>query len=632
MRFLWAFIIRLFILLALYQCCRLLFFAFNYSHFEYENWQTLLYAMWGSLRFDLSALMYLNIPFLFMMLLPFPFRFQAWYQKTALWIFFIANSIGIAANIADIGYFPYILRRTNAAFFLEFKNDTGLLSTFQNFVFSHWYLWLIAIALIAILYVINKRLPLPKRESYQKRNYVFDIIALPFAVLLWLGFARGSFVPSNRPINISYAGDYASRPASVSLVVNTPFSVMMTLGNIKIPDYHFFENDEAAAKIYNPIQHYTKRDVPKKNVVVIIVESLSKEFIASLNTDMANYEGFTPFVDTLVFHSLTFKNTLANSKRSIEGLPAVVASIPSLSEAYVLTPYATNRINSLASVLNKYGYHTSFFHGAHHGSMGFTAFMKMAGFQQTFSKEDFGNDKFYDGTWGIWDEEFLQYWNKKLSSFPQPFCSVLFTVSSHHPFALPNAYKNSFKKGFLDIHPSIQYTDQALRKFFESASKEPWYKNTIFVLTADHAASFAHYPQYNNNVGVFSVPVVFFTPDSSLHGFENKTVQQQDIFPSIIDYLGIGDTITAFGKSVFMVNQNPFVVNYFAGTFQAFNDEFLLQYDGQKPIALYRYRTDRLLQENLLNQMPEKVDEMMLRLKAYLQQYAHRVRDNKMLP
>lgn len=632
MRFVFSFILRLLSLLALYQCCRILFFAFNYSHFQHESLHSLLYLMWGSLRFDMSALMYLNIPFLLMMLLPFHFRFYPCYQKIALWIFFVINSIGIAANIADIGYFPFILRRTNASFFLEFKNDAGLLGNFQKFAFTHWYLWLIAIVFIIFLYFINQKISLPKNNDYARKNYVLDILTLPFVVLIWLGFARGSFVPSNRPINISYAGDYVSQPSSVSLVLNTPFSVMTTWGNIKIPDYHFFEKEEDAEKIYPIIHHYATKNLPPKNVVVIIVESLSKEFIASLNKDLKNYEGFTPFVDTLVYHSLTFNNTLANSKRSIEALPAVVASVPSLSEAYVLTPYSSNKINSLASVLNKHAYHTSFFHGAHHGSMGFTAFMNMAGFAHTFSKEDFGNNDLYDGTWGIWDEEFLQFWNQKLSSFPKPFCSVLFTVSSHHPFALPDRYKNKFRQGFLDIHPSIQYTDNALKIFFESASKTDWYKNTVFVLTADHAASFAHYPEYNNNVGVFSVPVIFFTPDSSLKGFVNKTVQQQDIFPSLIDYLGFGDTIAAFGNSVFQADSTAFVMNYFAGTFQAFTDSFLLQYDGKNANALYAYRSDRLLQKNLLHEIPEKADEIMWKMKAYLQQYSQRVRNNKMLP
>jgi len=632
MRFLLAFVIRLVVLLVLYQCCRILFFACNYHYFQHENINSLLQILWGSLRFDLSALMYLNAPFLLLLLLPFPFRFNRYYQQTALWIFFIVNAIGLIANIADIGYYPFILRRTNASLFLEFKNDAGLLTSIQKFVFTYWYLFIAALLLLFAFFYINRKLPLPQAESYNRKRYIADIAALPLVVLIWLGFARGSFVPSNRPINISYAGDYVSNPAATSLVLNTPFSIMTTLGNIKIPNYHFFGSIEEAQKIYNPVQSFEVKHEPKKNVVVIIVESLSKEFVATLNQHKEGYEGFTPFIDTLVFHSLTFENTLANSKRSIEGLPAVVASIPSLSEAYVLTPYSSNKINSLATVLNKYGYHTSFFHGAHHGSMGFTAFMKMAGFQYTFSKEEFGNDQYYDGTWGIWDEVFLQYWNSKLSSFPQPFCSVLFTVSSHHPFALPEAYKNTFKKGYLDIHPSIQYTDQSLKKFFEEASKMPWYKNTIFVLTADHAASFAHYPEYNNNVGVFSVPIIFFTPDSSLRGFENKTVQQQDIFPSIIDYLGISDTISAFGKSIFQPNTSPLVMNYFAGTFQVFTDEFLLQYDGTKPTALYRYRSDKLLQQNLLDKMPETVDAIMPSMQAYLQQYAHRVRNNKMLP
>ncbi len=632
MMFIKVFIKRILLLLLFYQACRLLFFAFNRHLFSEETFTSYASIVWGSLRFDMSALMYLNCAYLLMLLLPFPFRFRNTYQAIAKWLFIITNSIGIFANLADIAYYPYILRRTNAAFFLEFKNDTNLLAEAWKFLFFHWHIALLGALLIWLLVKSYAWITMPQQGSYNKKKYLLDAIALPFAVLIWLGFARGSFVPSNRPINISYAGDYVSHPASVNMVINTPFSIMMTLGNIKIAELNYFTPQELKT-IYNPVQHFeAKPTAGKKNVVIIIVESLSKEFVASLNTGKKNYEGYTPFIDTLVSYSLTFDNTLANSKRSIEGLPSVVAAIPSLAEAYVLTPYSGNNINSIASVLAPRGYHTSFFHGAHEGSMGFSAFMKMAGFQHSFSKKDFNNDDYFDGTWGIWDEEFLQYWCAKLNTFPQPFCSTVFTVSSHHPFKLPRQYQNTFKKGPLDIHPSVQYTDHALKLFFEAAAKSKWYSNTVFVLTADHAASFAHYPEYNNSVGVFSVPVVFFTPDSSLRGFENRTVQQQDIFPSLVDYLGLNDTIMAFGKSIFSPPQSPLVINYFAGIYQAFTDDYLLQYDGQKPIALFKYRSDVLLQNNLLHQEPQAAAQLLRQLQAYMQQYSARVRNNKMTP
>src|SRR6185369_31108 len=165
--------------------------------------------------------------------------------------------------------------------------------------------------------------------------------------------------------------------------------------------------------------HANSDSVKKKNVVIIIVESLSREFVGALN-DKKEYEYYTPFLDSLIPHSLTFKYAFANGKRSIEALPSVTAAIPSLTEAYVLTPYSTDQINSIASVLKKYGYESSFFHGAHEGSMGFSAFMKMAGVDRSYSKKEYNNDKDYDGTWGIYDEEFLQYWAKNLDTFKQP--------------------------------------------------------------------------------------------------------------------------------------------------------------------------------------------------------------------
>ena len=209
------------------------------------------------------------------------------------------------------------------------------------------------------------------------------------------------------------------------------------------------------------------------------------------------------FSDSLIPHSLTFKYAFANGKRSIEALPSVTASIPSLTEAFVLTPYSSDRINSIASILKKYGYETSFFHGAHEGSMGFSAFMKMAGVDHFYSKKDYNNDKDYDGTWGIYDEEFLQYWANNLDTMKQPFYSELFTVSSHHPYKLPDRYLHTFREGHQPNDQSVQYTDMSIKKFFETASKMPWYKNTLFIITADHAATYPYLKEYTNTKGAF---------------------------------------------------------------------------------------------------------------------------------
>jgi phosphoglycerol transferase MdoB-like AlkP superfamily enzyme len=118
--------------------------------------------------------------------------------------------------------------------------------------------------------------------------------------------------------------------------------------------------------------------------------------------------------------------------------------------------------------------------------MGYLAFSNLIGIQQYFGMDEYGNKNDFDGYWAIWDEEFFQYFAGKLSGFSQPFVSTIFSATSHHPFLLPERYTGRFPEGPHPINRCIGYTDMAVRRFFESASRQPWFDNTIFVITADH--------------------------------------------------------------------------------------------------------------------------------------------------
>lgn len=617
-------------LLVIYQLCRITFLLFNTGYFKPMPATELLGILYGGVRFDLSALMYLNMFYIFMFTLPFNFRYNRVYQRAAKAVFISTNGIGIAANIIDCAYFPFLMRRTNASFFLEFRHDTHLLFSLDKFLVSYWYIALLMAVFVWMLIRSYSLVAMPRQKGTAWKPNLVSLMLAPLVVITWLGFARGSFVPSNRPVNISYAGDYAKRPQDVSLIINTPFSILMTWGNIKIPAVNYFPSLDSAAVYYTPVQAYAAKDsINRKNVVVIVVESLSREFVGALN---GKQKGYTPFLDSLISHSLAFKYGFANGKRSIEALPSVIAGIPSHTEAYVLTPYSGNQINSLTSVLKKYGYHTSFFHGAVEGSLGLSGFMKIAGTDYTFSKADYGNDKDDDGTWGIYDENFMQFWAQRLSTFPQPFCSTLFTLSTHHPFKIPEKYQGRFAPGELPIHPSLQFFDLSLREFFETASKMPWYKNTLFIITADHASPAQYYEESNTVMGIFSIPIVFFTPDSSLIGFRNELVQQCDIFPTVINYLGIPDTILAFGSSVLHSDSAHTVFNYASGAYQVYEGDFMLEFGDNRPLALYRFKEDVMLKNNLLGHYQAIETLLTQKVKAYIQQYATRVRENQMLP
>src|SRR5690606_34936438 len=143
-------------------------------------------------------------------------------------------------------------------------------------------------------------------------------------------------------------------------------------------------------------------------------------------------------------------------------------------------------------------------------------------------------------------------------------------------------YEGVFTKGPLEVQEPIGYTDMALRKFFETASTMSWYKNTLFVLVADHA-TLSYYPEYKTTAGAFSIPILFYYPgaEGQLKGLSNKLVQQLDIIPTVLNYLNYDKPYFAFGFDAFNEDQNNFVVNNNGDTFNFYLSDYLLINDGE---------------------------------------------------
>ena len=516
----WALVLRLLLAMFLFSLCRIGFYLYNTEFFPEMTFANFLRILMGGLRFDLTAVLYINSLVILLMMLPFDFRFNKGYQTAIKYIFFLVNSIAIIANLADFIYYKFTLRRTTADFFLEFEDGPGG-GVFFRFLFDYWYVTLFFVAIATLMVILYNRINvegpmIQNRVAY----YSFGVLAFPIVVGLFIGGARGGFKYSTRPITLSNAGEYVTHPAETNIVLNTPFSIFRSIGKTKIQKVNYFESEEKAAAFFNPV-HQLKDSIPFKadNVVVILLESFSREFMKSLTTGKKDYQGYTPFLDSLIQHSKTFEYSFANGRKSIDGPPSVTASLPTFQVPFVLTPYSNNKFNSLASLLKVKGYHTSFFIGHPNGAMGYTAFTKMAGYDNYFGLDEYGKSEDSDGIWGIWDHKFLPFFADKLNEFPQPFFSTLFTVSSHHPFVVPKEFEGKFKGGDLSILKCIEYTDYSLRELFKKISKEPWYKNTLFVFTADHASSEVIFEESHANAGLYAVPIIFFKPDNSLADF-----------------------------------------------------------------------------------------------------------------
>ncbi|MCK4663924.1 MAG: sulfatase-like hydrolase/transferase [Bacteroidales bacterium] len=618
---------RFLIIVLIFSISRLFFYIINFNYFSSLNIIGTLKVFFHGIRYDLVVICIFNSLFIIFHIIPGNFKNNKQYQKILKLLFIIINTVLIAFNFIDIKYFDFTNKRSSIDIFTLISTSDDVLSLMPLFIIDYWYVvlsWIILMAGAWFVYPKFKKVG-DVHLFYKKTDYIKQIVVALFILgFMFLG-ARGS--TGVKPLRVITAAKYTNTQ-NISLLLNTPFTILKTIGKSGLKNIHFF-NDDILNNIYSPVIKFeNKNNFKNYNVVIIILESFSKEYIGCLN----NNKGYTPFLDSLIKKSLVFPQAFANGKKSIEAVPAIILSLPCLMEnPYITSRYSANKAKSLATILNKKDYYTSFFHGGKNGTMGFDQFVNIAEFDDYYGRTEYNNENDFDGNWGIWDEEYLTYFANQLNSFKQPFFSCIFTLSSHHPYSVPEKYKGKFPKGKLKIHKSIAYTDFSLSQFFKTASEMPWFENTLFVLTADHTAQNIK-KYYGNKVGRYAIPVIYFHPnDSLLIGVSDKITQQIDIMPSVLDYLNFGEEFVAFGNSVFQTNNHHFTINYLSGIYQLIKDDYVLSFDGNNSIGLYNYKTDSLLKNNLINKNTEAKKDMEELIKGIIQSYNDRLINNKLV-
>ena len=627
-----ALLLNLLLAYAAFTLCRIAFVSDNISLFKNLTFGRIVELCVSGLIFDTSAIMYTNAVFIVLFLFPFHWKENRPYALILRGLFVITNGLCVIINLMDAAYFPFTNRRTTCSVFSQFSHEDNVTRIIGIEFIHHWYFVLLAAILIFGLYKLY-RMPRPEVRRDLPTYYSIYTLALLVAAPLVISGMRGGMGRAVRPITISNANQYVDRPIEAGIVLNTPFSLYRTIGKKPFVIPHYFTDRTEMTHLFTPV-HYPADSVQfrPKNVVVLILESFGKEYFGSLNPTLegGHYKGYTPFLDSLISKSLVFDYSFANGRGSIDGMPSVLSSIPRFVEPFFLTPAAMNDLTSVAGELRKKGYYTAFFHGAQDGSMGFQAFARSVGYEDYFGRSEYHNDADFDGNWAIWDEEFLQFFAQKMSTFRQPFTTGIFTASSHHPFNIPERYRKVFPEGKLPIFKCIRYSDYSLKRFFETASREPWFKNTLFVLTADHTNQTEH-SEYQTEAGLFAVPVIFYTPDGSLQGHRQGISQQIDIMPTVLGYLGYDKPYVAFGCDLLHTPaEDTYAVNYWDGIYQFFKGDYLLQFDGEKTTAIYAFKTDVALEHNLIGKIPGQYD-MEEELKSIIQQYMERMNHNQMV-
>ncbi len=612
--------LRLGIAMLAFSICRFLFFSINNYLFPQVEYTSYLSVFFWGFRFDLSALIYVNALVILGHILPFSFRNNSTYQRWLKWMFLGCNGFAVLVELCDIEYFRLTLRRSTINVADQLGDVMDLLP--QYFRDFGYLLVLTGVIVWLMNYLFNKTL---KRQIYFSQNHLWQSFLFVLLVVLSGIAARGGL--QLIPLMPITAANYVNNVALAPLVSNTSLNIIHSFQQRSIQELHYFS--EADLKQHFTLLKTVKQDslsMKKENVVVIMMESFGKNIMGKFN----DFEGATPFLDSLMEEGLYFSNSYANGRQSNQGVVSVTAGIPALMEdPLMISAFQSNRVKGLAGLLKEEGYSTHFFHGGNNGTFNFDRFSKTSGFENYYGRDEYGIEKDFDGNWGVYDLPFFRYTLEKLNGQQMPFMSLLFSLTSHHPFPVPDWFAKKHPD-LPEVDRCFLYSDYALRVFFEEAAKQDWFEHTLFVITADHVG-YIHRDEYKTREGMYRIPILFYKSDGSLKGKKNDIAQQVDILPSVLDYLNYSKSYKAFGQSFFKEEEKRYAYMFVNGIYQILDKEFILLFNGTKSIGLFNYQKDRLLKENLLELNLEKKSELELKIKAVLQVHHQAMLKNELV-
>ena len=518
---------------------RLYFYVSNDTFFSEQDASDIIKAFVHGVRFDASST---ALGLAIFVLLYSGLSWAKWFQgkvsNALLWIVVVITSAFLIINTFDAEYFPYTGKRSGPEVF-DFWGDVK--EQLSALIFTYWFTILVCVVLVSIHVYLYHRFIRRIKVPYQ-RWYIYLIVVF-CAIFLTLLAGRGSM--GGKPIRPLHAYSWPT-PKLGALVSNTVFTLMKEEPGTLVSEHYFPSDKEAFDQFFSPIVLNVAEKSPK-NVVIILLESFGMEYFGPPYSS----KSYMPFLNELAKESVFFPYGIANGRRSIEAIPSVLSGLPSLlDEAYMRSSYQDNHLIGLGETLENYGYDTAFFHGANNGSMYFDATTQRLGFKHYFGRNEYNNESDFDGQWGIFDEPFLQYTVQQLGQLSTPFAAGIFTISSHTPYTIPKVHKGRFADGEIPMHRAVEYSDYALRKFFESARQQDWFDDTLFVITADHTSD-NYEPEFRNIISRHQVPILLYGQDIQ-PSVRLELGQQIDIPTTVIDYLNLPEqhSLLPFGRSL----------------------------------------------------------------------------------
>ncbi|MBF0350772.1 MAG: LTA synthase family protein [SAR324 cluster bacterium] len=467
---------------------------------------------------------------------------------------------------------------------------------------------------------------------------------LVLLVVLAIG-ARGGL--QSKPLSQSMA--FQNEPLPLGhLTLSAPFTVMEQMTMDRIHKLAWLSEDDSLKIARNLVKNHKTNEIfldkehafyrisqqehttgqKPLNVVVIMLESWTARYMASFGGPVAS----TPNFDSLCKKGQVFDQFYANGSRSIIGIASVLASIPGFTDAQVIMgAFTQNTMTSFPQILEQNGYQTLFLHGGFEGSLGIHDFARKLGYDKVIAKENFENpDNKWDGLWGIWDHFQFERFKQELDSLQEPFHGAIFTSSSHQPFHLPDPEFSVFDSSVPDYEwlNALHYSDWALGQFFEQAKSSSWFKNTVFVITADHTI-WAHRGKAVENA---HIPLLIYSPSEVIAPGINHTIGSQvDILPSMIDLLGLSTAHSSMGKSLFSETSESFAL-FNSVIYLWITPDYALSFVDNKLASIYNNHT-KVLQEKInFTKLPSDIQSEIRTYLGYTQTAHNTLITNSIAP
>ena len=563
------------------------------------------------LWFDLNALCYFAVPFLLIsLILPNKWRSKAWVNKVRWGLAFLVTFGLLFGAVSEYIFWQEFTTRFNfiAVDYLIYTNE--VIGNIRESYPVPLILFAIALVALGILIALRNFISFDSAQKpfKQKAKLLIAAVALPvisfqLANVDQMEFGQNayanelagngvySFSAAARRNELDYDKFYKTIPQSLALStlksmgVNRQSSTTEAIRDISLGPF--------------------KR--PPKNVILISVESLSADYMGTYGSK----ENLTPYLDKLAGESLVFDKLFATGTRTVRGLDALSIGIPPIPGQAIVHRPNNDHLAGIGEFLREQNFETMFIYGGYGVFDNMNNYFK-ANDYKVVDRTDFDAKSIQtENVWGVDDESLF---NNSIKLFDQltqasdkaqkPFFAHIMTTSNHRPFTFPEG-KIDLPQGHRE--GAVKYTDYALGKLIENAKSKPWFKDTLFVIVADHCSSAAGKTKLP--VDRYHIPLFFYAPDILPAGHYGRVASQIDIVPTLLDVLGMKGAEHFYGQSMFAAEFDKLPERAFISNYQELGyytkDILTVLSPKQKTEA---FKVDR----NTLESVPTSIDETLL--------------------